>query len=104
MTGPSSGPTTGERWERLAELFHAARALDPSERARFLDAACAGDAAMRADVERLLAADERAGGRGFIEAPAVASLGTSLGRSLGAALGRSLGGALGGASGAGDEA
>src|SRR2546429_1378684 len=33
----------------------------PQERAAFLDAACAGDAALRRRVETLLASDERAG-------------------------------------------
>jgi serine/threonine protein kinase/predicted ATPase len=52
---------TPERWQRIKELFHAAAELGPSERVAFLDANCAGDAEARAEVESLLAADEREG-------------------------------------------
>ena len=54
-----------ERWARLQEIFH--RALDdaPEERAAVVGAACAGDDALRRDVEALLqgaeAADRRLG-------------------------------------------
>ena len=43
------------------ELFIAASELPPRERSAFLDAQCAGDATLRAAVEELLAANERAG-------------------------------------------
>ena len=58
-----------ERWNQVDHLF--AQALDrpPAERSAFLDAACAGDTALRRQVERLLAADEE--GSGFLSgAPA----------------------------------
>src|SRR5215510_11248944 len=42
---------------RLEELFHQAVALDPTQRPAFLDAACSGDAEMRAAVEELLKQD-----------------------------------------------
>ena len=43
-----------------AELFEAALDLDPRERAEFLNKACAGNAALRGEVDSLLAADEEA--------------------------------------------
>jgi eukaryotic-like serine/threonine-protein kinase len=49
-----------ERWQRLEELFHAAGERPGSERASFLDAACGADGDLRAEVERLLEADEQA--------------------------------------------
>jgi serine/threonine protein kinase/tetratricopeptide (TPR) repeat protein len=62
---------TADRWERLNEIFHAALALDAADRAALLDSACAGDQPLRTEVERLIAAHERAGR--FIELPAIAS-------------------------------
>lgn len=45
----------------LQSLFHQALALaDPQARARFLDDACAGDSALRAELDRLLAHDQAA--------------------------------------------
>lgn len=44
-------------WSRLEDLFHRAAALPPSDRSAFLDSECAGDAALRADVESLLTHD-----------------------------------------------
>ncbi|HEX8560234.1 MAG TPA: protein kinase, partial [Pyrinomonadaceae bacterium] len=52
---------TPERWRRIKELFHAAAGLAPAARGAFLDANCADDAEARAEVESLLAADEREG-------------------------------------------
>jgi len=46
-----------ERYERLREIVLAARAVAPAERAAHLDRACAGDAALRAEAEALLAHD-----------------------------------------------
>ena len=52
-----------ERWEQLEQLYHAARAGAAGERASYLDAACSGDAALRSEVESLLAQpDSRTGG------------------------------------------
>ncbi len=65
-----------ERWERLAEIFYAAVALTGDERSALLAGACADDPALRADVERLIAAHERAGR--FIESPAILSVGAWL--------------------------
>jgi len=56
-----------ESKQDAAELFEAALDLDPLERADFLDKACADDASLRAEVESLLAADEKAAE--FLEPP-----------------------------------
>ncbi len=63
---------TPERWERLASLFDEARAVPLEEREAFLDGACAGDESLRADVERLLVAHDRAGD--FIASPAISRI------------------------------
>jgi serine/threonine-protein kinase len=47
--------------ERLARLFHEALEQPTEGRRAFLDRACAGNAALRAEAESLLAAHERAG-------------------------------------------
>ena len=52
---------------RVAELFDHCIELARGERAAYLDATCAGDETLRAEVERLLRADERA--EGFMEHP-----------------------------------
>ena len=56
-------------WRQIDAIFQAALTRDPADRAAFLDEACAGNAAVRAKVEALLAADEQA--RSFIESPAL---------------------------------
>ena len=48
---------SSERWQRLRSLYDAVADADATERARLLDDLCAGDASLRAEVERLLAAD-----------------------------------------------
>jgi serine/threonine protein kinase len=45
------------RWRRLSELFERALDLDPQARAVLLEVECAGDSQMRAELERMLAAD-----------------------------------------------
>ncbi len=57
-----------QTWERVAALLDEALELPPPERADFLDRACAGAAELRAEVEALLAADERAAS--FLAGPA----------------------------------
>ena len=52
---------TPERYLRINQLFEAAAAVSPQERAAFLDEACAGDAALRREVESLIAAQEDMG-------------------------------------------
>ncbi len=55
-------------WENVKELFHAAIGLSPNERVAFLDQACAGDEALRRQVESLIASHEKDGS--FIDSPA----------------------------------
>ena len=57
------------RWERLQDLFHRALQLDGEERARLIDRECGTDGELRAELERLLGANDRAGG--FIRAPVI---------------------------------
>ncbi len=61
---------TPERWRRVNELFHSALGRDVAGRAAFLAEACAGDEALRGEVETLLAAHEKDGS--FIDSPAYA--------------------------------
>ena len=58
-----------ERWERVKNLLEAFLALDPGERAAFLDRECAGDDEVRREVESLGAAYEAAGD--LLEEPAL---------------------------------
>ena len=46
---------TGEQLKQVEDLFHRARALEPEDRAAFLDEACNGALDLRAEVESLLA-------------------------------------------------
>ena len=45
-------PTVDERLDRVEEIFQVACELPPGERAPYLEAACAGDAALRVDPSR----------------------------------------------------
>jgi serine/threonine-protein kinase len=65
-----------DKGRQVRDLFDAALARPPTERARFLDLACAGDEALRREVESLLAADQEA--ESFMETPAVAGAAQSL--------------------------
>ncbi len=51
-----------DQWKRIVEVFHRAAALDRTDRARFLDGACAGDAEFRRRVERMLEHDRPTAG------------------------------------------
>jgi WD40 repeat protein/predicted Ser/Thr protein kinase len=68
---------TPERREWIWSLFDEAADLPPAERSAFLDSACAGDAALRAEIESLLACDadcpEDAGIEGLLKSPLVRS-------------------------------
>jgi Tol biopolymer transport system component len=80
---------TPERWKRTEELFHAAIALPPGERAAFLLDACRGDDALRRDLESLLNDPDRddeflAGAAFDISAPLASDDDAAMiGRSLG---------------------
>jgi predicted ATPase/serine/threonine protein kinase len=56
-----------DRWRQVDKLFEAALELEGEARTAFLDEACAGDAALRSEVEKMLRFDEQAAD--FIEAP-----------------------------------
>ncbi len=60
MSASPPAPAPGERWARVNTVFHAAVALPRSERAAFVRDACPGDDALRADVQRLVDAHDRA--------------------------------------------
>lgn len=51
---------TAQQWARVSELFHTALDLPQNERAAFLQQSCAGDAALRRQVEALLNAHDEA--------------------------------------------
>jgi len=61
---------TAERWRRVEELYHAALTRDEGSRAAFLAEACAGDGALRMEVESLL--QQPASAEGFLDGFAVA--------------------------------
>jgi eukaryotic-like serine/threonine-protein kinase len=58
---------TEKEWPRVKELFHAALERPAGDRSDFLALACGEDSTLHAEVERLLAAHDRAGV--FIEQP-----------------------------------
>lgn len=53
---------TPERWQQVKQVLHAALERDPAQQRAFLAAACAGDAALRGEVESLLACQEKEDG------------------------------------------
>ena len=74
---------TPERWERIQELYHTARARAESERPGFLADACAEDTALRREVQALL--DQPISTGGFVDylgGPAPAHLRDALGADL----------------------
>src|SRR6185312_4821193 len=50
------GTALMRRWDRVRTLFHECQDLESTARAAWLDAQCADDAALRAEVEGLLRA------------------------------------------------
>ena len=52
--------TSPQRWQQVKHIFQDALELSPQERASFLAAVCADDQTLRAQVERMLAADTSA--------------------------------------------
>src|SRR5437867_8585249 len=59
---------TSDRWQEVERLYHAALAREGDQAAAFLKEACAGDDALRHEVESMLAQENRAA---FLEAPAL---------------------------------
>jgi eukaryotic-like serine/threonine-protein kinase len=68
------------RWARVKELFHGALAVPPEGRDAWLAAACAGDADLRAEAARLLAAHE--GDGAWLDDGAFAGLPATLGEQV----------------------
>lgn len=64
---PDLPPLESSRTARLESLFQAALALEPVDRARFLEDQCSDDPDLREEVERLLKVDGRVGR--FLESP-----------------------------------
>jgi serine/threonine protein kinase len=60
---------TPERWQRVKELLALALELDPGKRTPYLDQVFVDDPSLRPDLERLLAAEQRAGAD-FLNNPA----------------------------------
>src|SRR5687768_7033823 len=56
-----------ERWQQIEQLYNAARERDPNEHVAFLEEVCAGDHALRHEVESLLRYQPQADG--FMESP-----------------------------------
>jgi serine/threonine protein kinase len=80
---------TPERWQQIDKLLEAALEYAPNERAAFLVEACAGDEALRKNVEVLLAAHEQAAT--FIETPALEMTAQTLAQQVRSMVGRQLG-------------
>jgi len=66
---------TGDRWLRLESLFEEALRLAPAERSGWLARACDDDE-LRAEVERLLGADQEAAGGAFLQMAVREAVGT----------------------------
>ena len=65
-----------ERWQQIKALLEKAWQRDPGDRNAFLDEACAGDNALRSELETLLDSHARSGD--FIESPAFQIMAESL--------------------------
>jgi hypothetical protein len=74
---------TPDRYQRAADIYHAALRVAAEERSAFLANACSGDESLRRDVESLLAATEHSGAiidrpASEIAAPLIAADGTEV--------------------------
>lgn len=67
---------TSERGQRVEQLYRATRNRDASQRASFLDEACAGDESLRQEVESLLAQEPSA--EGLRAVPALETTATAI--------------------------
>ncbi len=77
-------------WQRVKELFQSALERDVTQRAAYLDEACAGNLEVRKQVEALLASHDHA--PNFLEAPALEVAATSFASDDGASMvGRGIG-------------
>jgi eukaryotic-like serine/threonine-protein kinase len=78
-----------ERWRHIDKLLGEALELEVSQRAAFLDQACADDEELRRKIDALLAAHEQA--ENFIEAPAFGEAAQALADEARSMVGRQLG-------------
>ena len=69
-----------ERWQKIEGIYHAALEREDVQRAAFLEEACAGDEALRWEVESLLTQEGATGS--FLEAPALEVAARGLGHQL----------------------
>src|SRR5215831_2277171 len=85
---PRPGCMTPEEWQHVKQILDDAMEIVPGERAAFVEQACRGDAALRAEVESLLLSFDNVGA--FMARPAAAPAGLVEPESLapGASLGR----------------
>lgn len=69
-----------DRWRQIEELYHLALEKLPEERSAFLDRSCGGNAALRGEVESLLAVEQDADGylKSAIDSVTVPALNTNL--------------------------
>jgi Tol biopolymer transport system component len=81
---------TPDRWKRIEELYHAARARPSGERVAYLVEICGDDESMRHEVQSLL--NEPATGGGFLDTPAHATASDSTETTLATMTGHTLGG------------
>src|ERR1700674_1738864 len=58
-----------DRWQQIEQIYHAALERDEVERTAYLEEACAGDDALRQEVESLLLHEK--GAKSFLDAPAM---------------------------------
>jgi Tol biopolymer transport system component len=58
-----------DRWQRIEQIYHSTRERKQHERAAYLNEVCAGDDALRQEVESLLFHEK--GAKGFLDAPAI---------------------------------
>ena len=83
------GTGVSSRWDTLTALFDEARGLSKEAREQFLTERCRDDASLRSELERLLAANDRAGD--FIETPALAHIAATPGGNDNAVNGKTFG-------------
>ena len=75
-----------ERWQEIERICNSALDVLPGERKAFVEKACAGNDALRKEVDRLLARQQEA--EGFIAVPALEMAAKELAREEGSELGR----------------
>jgi serine/threonine protein kinase/Flp pilus assembly protein TadD len=82
--GSDEWAMTSDRWQRIEQLYHATLEREENQRAAFLKEACAGDDALRQEVESLLAHEKGVGS--FLEAPALEAAAKMLSKDVGRSL------------------